>query len=128
MFLQNLRLASSVEQPTLSRRFCRSTANLALVLGPTRWPSLARIVWLEARALLDRDFQRTAVALGTGLVHLPRWHLLPNLTGPIAAAEAIVFGGAVSANASLAFVGLGDPAATSWGQMAANGFALVGRA
>lgn len=108
--------------------FGGSTANLALVLGLTRWPSLSRIVRVEARALLQREFLRASVALGAGPAHLTRRHLLPNLAGPVAAAAAIVFGGAVVAEASLAFVGLGDPAATSWGQMAANGFVLVGRA
>lgn len=108
--------------------FGGSTTNLALVLGLTRWPSLARIVRVETHALLRREFLRAAVALGAGPTHLARRHLLPNLIGPIAAAAAIVFGGAVVAEASLAFVGLGDPAATSWGQMAAAGFALLGRA
>lgn len=108
--------------------FGGSTTNLALVLGLTRWPSLARIVRVETQALLQGEFLRAAVALGAGPAHLARRHLLPNLMGPVAAAAAIVFGGAVVAEASLAFVGLGDPAATSWGQMAATGFALVGRA
>jgi peptide/nickel transport system permease protein len=108
--------------------FGGSTANLALVLGLTRWPSLARIVRVEVHALRRGEFLRSAVALGAGPGHLARRHLLPNLMGPVAAAAAIVFGGAVVAEASLAFVGLGDPAATSWGQMAATGFALVGRA
>jgi peptide/nickel transport system permease protein len=108
--------------------FGGSTVSLALVLGLTRWPALARIIRMEVRALLGRDFLRAAVALGAGPVHVARRHLLPNLLGPVGAAAAIVFGGAVVAEASLAFVGLGDPAATSWGQMAAGGFALVGRA
>lgn len=108
--------------------FGGSTGNLALVLGLTRWPVLSRIVRVEARALLQREFLRAAVALGAGPAHVARRHLLPNLAGPVSAAAAIVFGGAVVAEASLAFVGLGDPEATSWGQMAASGFALVGRA
>jgi peptide/nickel transport system permease protein len=108
--------------------FGGSTVNLALVLGLTRWTSLARIVRMEARALLRQDFLRAAIALGAGPMHLARRHLMPNLAPPIVASAAIVFGGAVLAEASLAFVGLGDPAATSWGQMAASGFALLGRA
>jgi peptide/nickel transport system permease protein len=107
--------------------FGGSSVNLALVLGLTRWPALARILRLEARALLQREFLIAARALGAGPAHLARRHLMPNLAGPVSAAAAIVFGGAVVAEASLAFIGLGDPGATSWGQMAAAGFALVGR-
>jgi len=108
--------------------FGGGTMHLALVLGLTRWPSLARIIRMEVQALLRREFLRAAVALGAGPLQVARRHLLPNLLGPVAAAAAIIFGGAVVAEASLAFVGLGDAAATSWGQMAAGGFALVGRA
>ncbi|MFH5926291.1 ABC transporter permease [Roseomonas xinghualingensis] len=108
--------------------FGGSTTNLALVLGLTRWPVVARIVRGEVQALLGREFLRAAWALGAGPVHVARRHLLPHLLGPVTAAGAIVFGGAVVAEASLAFIGLGDPAATSWGQMAATGFALAGRA
>jgi peptide/nickel transport system permease protein len=102
--------------------------HLALLLGLTRWPMLARLVRIEVRSLLGREFLRAALALGASSAHLGCRHLLPHLAGPVLAAAGIVFGGAVLAEAALAFVGLGDPAATSWGQMVAAGFALLGLA
>ena len=108
--------------------FGGSAWNLALLLGLTRWPLVARIVRIEVRSLLGREFLRAARALGAPPLHLARRHLLPHLAGPVLAAAGIVFGGAVVAEAALAFVGLGDPAVTSWGQMVAAGFAVLGLA
>jgi peptide/nickel transport system permease protein len=43
----------------------------------------------------------------------------------VLAAAAVVFGAAVLAEASLAFLGLGDPAVTSWGRLIAQGSAFA---
>lgn len=108
--------------------FGGSAWNLALLLGLTRWPVIARIVRIEVRSLLGREFLRAAWALGASPLHVARRHLVPHLAAPVLAAAGIVFGGAVVAEAALAFVGLGDPAMTSWGQMVAAGFAVLGLA
>ncbi|UPY35624.1 ABC transporter permease [Sediminicoccus sp. KRV36] len=110
----------------LAALFGGSATNLALLLGLTRWPVIARIVRMEVRSLLGREFLRAAWALGASPFQVARRHLLPHLAGPVMAAAGIVFGGAVVAEAALAFVGLGDPAVTSWGQMVAAGFAVLG--
>lgn len=108
--------------------FGGSAWNLALLLGLTRWPMIARIVRIEVKGLLGREFLRAAWAMGASPLHVARRHLFPHLAAPVCAAAGIVFGGAVVAEAALAFVGLGDPTATSWGQMIAAGFAVLGRA
>lgn len=112
----------------LAALFGGSAWNLALLLGLTRWPLVARIVRMEVRSLLGREFLRAAWALGASPTHVAHRHLVPHLAGPLLAAAGIVFGGAVVAEAALAFVGLGDPAVTSWGQMVAAGFAVIGLA
>jgi peptide/nickel transport system permease protein len=108
--------------------FGGSAWNLALLLGLTRWPVIARIVRIEVQSLLGQEFLRAAWALGAGPLHVARRHLLPHLAGPVLAAAGIVFGGAVVAEAALAFVGLGEPGVTSWGHMVAAGFAVLGLA
>ncbi|CAH0200120.1 ABC transporter permease [Roseomonas sp. CECT 9278] len=100
--------------------------HLALVLGFTRWPMVARILRAETQALLAREFLRAAWALGATPWQVARRHLLPCLAAPLLAGAGIVFGGAVLAEAALAFVGLGDPEAGSWGRMIAQGFAMLG--
>lgn len=106
--------------------FGGSTTGLALVMGLTRWPMVARLVRIEVMALMGQMHLRAAVALGATPRQMARRHLLHPLLACGGAASGIVFGGAILAEAALAFVGLGDPTATSWGQMIATGFALLG--
>lgn len=106
--------------------FGGSVTGLALVIGLTRWPLISRLVRIETMALLRRTHVRAAVAIGATPLRVARRHVLPHLAPLVGAAAGIVFGGAIVIEAALAFVGLGDPATTSWGRMIANGFALFG--
>lgn len=108
--------------------FGGSALGLALVLGLTRWPVIARLVRAEALALRGTDFVRAAVALGTPPVLLALRHVLPHARPALLSAAGIVFGGAILAEAALAFVGLGDPHLTSWGQLIASGYSFVAHA
>ncbi len=106
--------------------FGGSTLALALDIGLTGWPVIARLVRIETITVCAQPSLRAAVALGVSPAAIVRRHVLPVLVSTLAASSGIVFGGAILAEAALAFVGLGDPAATSWGQMIANGFAMLG--
>lgn len=108
--------------------FGGSTVAVALVIGLTRWPMVARLVRVEVMALRQAEFIRAAEALGLSRLAIARRHMLPNVTAQAATATGILFGGAMVAEAALAFVGLGDPQATSWGQLLASGFAFADRA
>lgn len=108
--------------------FGGSALGLALVLGLTRWPVIARLVRAEALALRGTDFVRAAVALGTPPVLLAMRHVLPHARPALLSAAGIVFGGAILAESALAFVGLGDPHLTSWGQLIASGYSFVAHA
>lgn len=108
--------------------FGSSALGLALVLGLTRWPVIARLVRAEALALRGTDFVRAAVALGTPPVLLALRHVLPHARPALLSAAGIVFGGAILAESALAFVGLGDPHLTSWGQLIASGYSFVAHA
>lgn len=108
--------------------FGGSALNLALVLGLSRWPVIARLVRAETLALRQTDFVRAAVALGTPPALLALRHVLPHARSAALSAAGIVFGGAVLAEAALAFVGLGDPRVTSWGQLIASGYEFVDHA
>ena len=79
---------------------------------------------------VDLSYNEAHTALQLTLAALQARHRPKVVTGlgqrELLAAAGIVFGGAVVAEAALAFVGLGDPAVTSWGQMVAAGFAVLG--
>lgn len=108
--------------------FGGSSLNLALVLGLTRWPTIARIVRAETLSLRRSDFVRSSVAVGTRPVAIAVRHILPHVSPMALSATGIVFGGAILAEAALAFVGLGDPGLTSWGQLIAAGYTFFDRA
>jgi peptide/nickel transport system permease protein len=105
--------------------FGGSSLLVALVLGLTRWTLIARLVRAETLTLRRVPFFRAAVALGCGPTRLARRHVLPQLGAAVAPAAGVIFGGAILAEATLAFVGLGDPAMTSWGRLIAAGYPFL---
>jgi len=102
--------------------------NIVLALAVLGWTGYARLARSEIAALRRRELTEAARALGASPVHIVMRHLLP-LAAPALLVQA-TFGlsGAVLAEASLAFLGLGaPPPAPSWGGMLDEGrqFVLV---
>jgi len=93
---------------------------IILVLGFTSWPSLARVVRGEVIAMRDLDFVRAAVAMGAPAGHIVRRQLLPNLMPTVIVTLGLLFGQVLLLEATLGFLGLGDPGAISWGMLAAQ--------
>lgn len=86
-----------------------------LTIGLFVWPQVAPVVRSQALSLRSRGFIHSARGYGAGPLYLMRRHLVPAL-GPIIAAQlAYVAGLAVTIEAGLGFLGLGDPSAVSWG-------------
>ena len=100
---------------------------LVLALGLTSWPVLARVTRGEVIAMRDLDFVRASEAMGATASQVIRRQLLPNVMPSIAVALGLLFGQVLLLEATLGFLGLGDPASVSWGMMAAQaqGFLLV---
>ena len=89
---------------------------IVIVIGITSWSSTARIVRSQTLSIRERTFVDRARAVGAGSGWIMRKHILPNVTNLIVANAVLVFAGAVLTETLLAFVGLGDPFAPSWGQ------------
>jgi len=97
--------------------FGSGSATEVLVIGGLLWAPPAREVRAQVLSLRERGPARAAVAMGAGRVHLVRWHLLPQLA-PLAAGQLVRAAAvAILLEASLSFLGLGDPIAKSWGTM-----------
>jgi peptide/nickel transport system permease protein len=86
-----------------------------LMIGLFLWPQTARIVRSQALTLRTRGFVDCARGFGGGPLYVIRRHLIPALGPVIAANMVFVAGLAVAIEAGLSFLGLGDPAAVSWG-------------
>ncbi|WP_170216686.1 ABC transporter permease [Allostella humosa] len=100
--------------------FGGSSLQLVLVLGLARWPLIARIVRAEARVALRSELFRAALALGASPLAATRRHLLPPILAAVLPNAGILFGGAILAESTMSFVGLGDAGRTSWGRLAAE--------
>ena len=100
---------------------------LVLALGLTSWPVLARVTRGEVIATRDLDFVRASEAMGATASQVIRRQILPNVMPSIVVALGLLFGQVLLLEATLGFLGLGDPASMSWGMMAAQaqGFLLV---
>jgi peptide/nickel transport system permease protein len=92
--------------------------NLVLALSIGGWVGYARLVRAQVLAVREREFVEAARALGASDVRIFAQHILPNIVQPILVQAAIGMAGAVLAEATLSFLGLGIPApAASWGSM-----------
>ena len=90
---------------------------IVIVIGITSWASTARIIRSQTLSLKERAFVDRARVIGAGRLHIMRRHILPNVLNLIVANAVLVFAGAILTETTLAFVGLGDPFAPSWGQI-----------
>jgi len=92
--------------------------NLILALSIGGWVGYARLVRGQVLAVREREFVEAARALGASDLRIFLRHILPNIIQPLIVQAAIGMAGAVLAEATLSFLGLGVPPPTaSWGAM-----------
>lgn len=91
---------------------------LVLVLGLTSWATLARVVRAEVLTLSRQDFVDSARALGASHLRVVWRHVLPNALPPTVVYLGLVLAQVLLLEASLGFLGLGDPNRVSWGYLA----------
>ena len=92
--------------------------NLIFALSIGGWVGYARLVRAQVMAVKEREFVEAARALGANDLRILLRHILPNIVQPLIVQAAIGMAGAVLAEATLSFLGLGVPPPTaSWGAM-----------
>jgi len=96
-------------------------AFVVVLLGVTMWPQIARIVRAEVHALKEEAFVLSARAMGAGDFHVMFREILPNALPPVIAMIALLASSGILAEASLSFLGVGDPNVVSLGQMLTSG-------
>ena len=99
----------------------RSIFLIMFSIGLVGWPGVSRLVRGEFLRQRGLDYVTAAVSQG-----VPEWrvifgHVLPNCLGPVLVSATLGIASAILTESSLAFLGLGDPNAASWGQMLATG-------
>jgi peptide/nickel transport system permease protein len=96
--------------------------NLILALSLGGWVGYARLVRAQVLATREREFVEAARALGASDWRIVVRHILPNIIQPVIVQAAIGMAGAILAEATMSFLGLGVPPPTaSWGSMLNDG-------
>ena len=91
---------------------------MILVIGLLSWMPTARIVRATVLSIRERDFTLAARAVGARDARIIALHILPNALAPIIVGATLGVGGAIIAESSLSFLGLGVQVPTpSWGNM-----------
>ncbi len=99
-----------------------SLVNVVFALSFTGWTGYARLTRAQLLTLRERDYVQAARALGAPSSRILFRHLLPNAAGPLLIQATFAVPGAILAEASLSFLGLGAPPGTpSWGALVDQG-------
>jgi ABC-type dipeptide/oligopeptide/nickel transport system permease subunit len=94
-----------------------SLGAVIVTLGMLSWPGFARIVRAQVLGLRTRPYVEAARAVGASEVRVAVRHVMPGTLGLLPAKLVLTVRFAVFGEATLAFLGLGDPSTPSWGGM-----------
>lgn len=96
------------------------------VIGLTSWMGTTRFVRAEILSLREQDFIQAARALGVSDYRIVWRHLVPNAISPVLVSATIGVAGAVLAESTLSFLGIGaGPGQPTWGQILNTGRAYI---
>ncbi|MGI5286473.1 ABC transporter permease [Nonomuraea polychroma] len=101
----------------------RSMTSVVLIIGLLSWPRLARVVRAEALSVRERAYVKRALTIGAGSMRVIATHVLPHVVPLLLTLAIFAVGNAILVETAIAFLGLGDPGAISWGRLIQNAFA-----
>jgi oligopeptide transport system permease protein len=93
-----------------------------IAIGIVAWVTVARLVRGQLLSLKETEFVEAAKAIGVSDFNIVVRHLVPNAIGPVIVAITLGVPGAILAEATLAFIGVGvQPPRASWGALISLG-------
>jgi len=91
--------------------------SVVLAIGLVGWTGTARVVMSQTLSLKEQAFVEASKASGAGDFYILRSHVLPNVM-PVAFAQTVlVVANSILYEATLTFLGLGNPNQVTWGQI-----------
>ena len=97
--------------------FGASLAGIVFIIGILNWAEIARLLRAEIMACKSQPYVDAARAYGASDAAIIVGEILPNALTPVIVAAALQVASAVLVEASLSFLGAGDPNTMSWGTM-----------
>ncbi|MCR5856430.1 ABC transporter permease [Mesorhizobium sp. J428] len=102
-----------------------SLPTIIFAIAIVSWPMIARLVRAEFLRLRTYDFVQSCRIIGMSDMRIIFAQILPNCLAPIIVASSVLVATAIIVEASLSFLGLGDPNMMSWGTILGNGRAAL---
>ena len=94
--------------------------NIIIAITLVGWPGTARIIRSQVLSLKERPFIDAARVTGASNMRIMFRHIIPNVLPLAFLYMTFAVTGAILGEASLSFIGLGDPTSMSWGMMLYN--------
>lgn len=96
--------------------------NMIIAISLIQWRSTARVIRSQVLTVKERPYIEAANAAGASDARIMYLHILPNVLPIVFLYGAFSVGWAVIAEASVSFLGFGDPLSISWGKMIFNAY------
>jgi peptide/nickel transport system permease protein len=98
------------------------TRNIVLAVALLLWPNSARVIRSQVLSLRERAYVEAARVTGASQWRILFVHIAPNILPLSFVYAAIAIGWAIITEASVNFLGFGDPTSVSWGMMLQDAF------
>lgn len=98
------------------------TWQLILTLGLLTWPGYMKLIRASVLSLKEREFVKASQLYNGKTSYILYYHLLPFIWPLVRTKFILSFRSAVAMEASLSFLGIGDPSTVSWGKMLQDAF------
>ncbi len=99
-----------------------SLFHIIVVIGVLLWTSTARIIRAQVKSVRERVYVKRARSLGASHARVIFRHVLPQIAPLLIANVVLTVAVAIFDETALAFLGLSDPSAVSWGTVIEHAF------
>jgi peptide/nickel transport system permease protein len=100
--------------------------NVMIAIGLVNAPAFMRVVRGSVLSVRNTAYVESAVSVGATSNTILKRHIFPNVTAPLIVHASLNFAIAVLAEASLAYLSLGNkPPSPSWGSMVSTGYTIL---
>lgn len=106
----------------------QKTVYIVIAIAVAMWPQTARLIRAQVLSAREQEYVDAARSAGFSSLYIVVREILPNALPPAIVQMTLDVGRAILLQAGLAFLGLGDPNVSSWGEMLQRAQAYLDRA